>query len=240
MDSRDRQTPAQQARPGERPVVDAGARPIDLAVQTARAALEAPGLPAPAPSRRTPGADALADFFYRPDEQLGEELADLVPESEEQAPTADEPLREFLGFELAGEHYAVELERIREIVKVYSITEVPRAPADVLGVTSVRGEVMPVFDLRRRLRLPRAEGEPERRARVVIVDIGDGSVGLLVDAVESVVRLRGSTIEAPPPGLGANVESEYLVGIGRVEDRMYVLLNLSTVLAGAGSRGGGR
>ena len=143
---------------------------------------------------------------------------------------AEEDPGRILGFLLAGEEYAVELQRIREIVKVPGVTEVPRAPAEIAGVMSVRGEVMPVFDLHKRLGLP-AAAAPTRRSRVVIVDVGEGPVGLLVDGVDQVVRIKPSTIEPPPPGLGAGVETEYLAGIGRLRDRMYVLLNLPAVLA---------
>ena len=145
-----------------------------------------------------------------------------------------------MGFELGSENFAVALEKVREIVKVLSITEVPRAPVDILGIMSVRGEVMPVFNLRRRLRLPASSAVPGRRARVVIVDPGEGPVGLLVDAVDQVVRLRASTIEPPPPGLVAGLEADYLLGIGRHEDRLFVLLNLDTLLPRiAPSRSGG-
>ncbi|MGI5865224.1 MAG: chemotaxis protein CheW [Myxococcales bacterium] len=212
-----------------------------MRTETARDALEDPGLPLPrkapspeapprgADSRASPPADPLAEFFFRPDEGAGEleELAaglEVVPEVEDEVP------RELLGFVLAGEEYAVELDLVREIVKVPAITEVPRAPAEIMGIMSLRGEVMPVFDLHKRLGLP-APAEPSRRACVVIVDLGTGPAGVQVDGVDQVVRLKPSAIEPPPPGLGAGVESEYLSGIGRLKDRMYVLLNLRAVLA---------
>ncbi|HCF61339.1 MAG TPA: chemotaxis protein CheW [Myxococcales bacterium] len=212
----------------------------EVRTETARDALEEPGLPlprrpsspeAPPPrgsdTRASSAIDPLLEFFFRPDEGAGEleELAaglEPLPEAEDEAP------REFLGFVLAGEEYAVELELVREIVKVPAITEVPRAPAEITGIMSLRGEVMPVFDLRKRLGLP-ATAEPSRRARVVIVDLGNGPAGVQVDGVHQVVRLKPSTIEPPPPGLG--VESEYLSGIGRLKDRMYVLLNLRAVIS---------
>ncbi|MFN7134355.1 MAG: chemotaxis protein CheW, partial [Myxococcales bacterium] len=122
------------------------------------------------------------------------------------------------------------------IVKVPPITEVPRAPRDVLGVMSLRGEILPVFDLRRRLGLPPLEGEPSRRARVLVVDAGEGHAGILVDAVAHVVRLKPSGIEPTPQGLGGGVESEYLAGIGRQKNRLYILLDVQAVLARAGGR----
>jgi purine-binding chemotaxis protein CheW len=177
-----------------------------------------------------PGDDPLLEFFYRADESAGE-LADLAPDvAAEGRALPDEAPRELLAFLLAGEDYAVELSRVREIVKVPSITEVPRAPRDVRGIMSLRGDVIPVFDVRRRLGLPPSRGDPSRDARVVIVDVADGRVGVLVDAVAQVVRLRPSTIEPTPPGLGG-AEAEYLAGIGRLKDRFFILLNLDALLA---------
>ena len=174
--------------------------------------------------------DPLDDFFYRPDEP-SDELLDFTAPEDDAPRAADEALREFLAFRLAGEEYAVGLERVREIVKVPVITEVPRAPQDVLGVMSLRGEVIPVFELRRRLGLPIPSGEPGRSARIVIVDLGEGPVGLIVESVSHVVRLKPSTIEATPPGLGGGAESEYLAGIGRQKHQLYILLNVDAVLA---------
>lgn len=172
-------------------------------------------------------ADPLAEFFYREDEIAGAEVD--LPEEEAAPDAPEEPLREYLGIRLADETYALELGQVREIAKVPPITEVPRAPSFVMGVMNLRGEVMPVFDLHRRLGLVR-QAPCNRGSRIVVVETGRGPAGLLVEAVEQVVRLKPSTIETPPPGLGAGVESDYIVGIGRHKDRMFVLLNLLSVL----------
>ncbi len=177
-------------------------------------------------------ADPLDAFFYRPDEDPGE-IPDINADAQP-IPVPEESPRELLSFELAGEEYAVDIHRIREIVKVPPITEVPRAPVDVLGVMSLRGEVIPVFDLRRRLGLPPADDEPSKRARVLVIDAGEGTSGVLVDRVAQVVRLKPSSIEATPQGLGPGVQPEYLAGIGRVKNRMYILLDIRATLANAG------
>ncbi|HEY3447144.1 MAG TPA: chemotaxis protein CheW [Myxococcales bacterium] len=182
-----------------------------------------------------PEADPLEDFFFRQDETAGADV-DLPEEEEAAASEApEEPVREYLGIRLADETYALELGRVREIAKVPPITEVPRAPAFVMGVMNLRGEVMPVFDLHKRLGLVR-HSPCNRGSRIVVVETGQGPAGLLVEAVEQVVRLKPSTIEAPPPGLGAGAESDYIVGIGRQKDRMFVLLNLGSVLGISGAR----
>lgn len=176
--------------------------------------------------------DPLDEFFYRPDEEEID-LPELDTSAGPETP-AEEAQRELLAFELFGEAYAVDIQLIREIVRVPPITEVPRAPADVLGVMSLRGEVLPVFDLRRRLGLPPSEEEPSKRARVLVLDAGEGLVGVLVDRVAQVVRLDPSSIEPTPQGLGTGIQTEFLGGIGRSKDRMFILLDICATLAGAG------
>jgi purine-binding chemotaxis protein CheW len=143
--------------------------------------------------------------------------------------------REVLAFALGDEEYGIDILRLREIIRTRPITEVPRAPAFVLGIISVRGEVLPVIDLRRRLRRPRAV--PGRDARVLIVVRDGEAFGLLVDAVRQVVRLRDEDIEPVPALLGVS-DSEFISGIARPrKDRLVILLELDAVLAF--SAGGG-
>ena len=119
--------------------------------------------------------------------------------------------REVLTFLLGVEEYALDIVRIREILRLRPVTEVPRAPSFVLGVLSVRGEVMPVIDLRRRMGMP--PQEPTKDTRVLIGVQKDEPCGLLVDAVRQVVRMRDEDIEPPPPSVGGT--SEFVAGIGR-------------------------
>lgn len=118
---------------------------------------------------------------------------------------------EFLAFRVADEAYALPLASVREILKLGPITEVPRAPKDVLGIVSVRGRVTTVLDLRTRLRMPTAE--PTKHARVLLVDAGEEVLGLLVDEVLQVYRLRAEEIEIA--GAAQGDLSDYVLGIGR-------------------------
>jgi purine-binding chemotaxis protein CheW len=175
----------------------------------------------------SPAGDPLDEFFWREDE-TAPGLPDLLAPAPAQGSHEREEVRtEWLTFALAGEEYAVELAAVREILKAPSITAVPRAPEHVLGVIMVRGEVIAIFDPRALLGLPR--GTPERRARVLVCDAGDGPCGLLVDSVSQVVRLGPSSIEPKPNGVGAT-SAEYIAGIGREHDRLYILLDLLAVL----------
>lgn len=120
-------------------------------------------------------------------------------------------MREFLGFVVGEECYAFPLSSIREIMRVSSITEVPRGPADVLGIISVRGQVTTLIDLRKCLTMqaPAVSG----RARILLVDHGRETLGLLVDRVLQVYRLREDEVELSSV-LGGD-SSSYVMGIGR-------------------------
>ena len=139
------------------------------------------------------------------------------------------PVREFLTFKLGEELYGVELTRIKEILSPPPITEVPRAPQEVLGVCSVRGLLVTVVDLRRRLRL---EERPfARRTRILLVTADWGEVmGLLVDEVRQVVRLQESEVEMAAAALGGDV-AEYVLGVGRPEGMFIVLLDLKAIVS---------
>jgi purine-binding chemotaxis protein CheW len=139
--------------------------------------------------------------------------------------------RGVLTFVVGGEVYGVEILSIREIIKLREITEVPRAPRFLLGVVTVRGLVLPVVDLRLRLRLD----VPllGRNARILVVMHKGERFGLLVDEVRGVVRFADEQVEPVPTSLAPS-EAPFLSGIGRYpddgEERMVILLSLDAVL----------
>jgi purine-binding chemotaxis protein CheW len=121
----------------------------------------------------------------------------------------DEPAhtgeRQLLVFHAADAAYAVPVECVREIVRVRPITPIPRVGGDVRGVISLRGEIVQVIDLRRRLGL--APIEPTRGSRIVVLDRDGGAAGLLVDGVREVLRVRGEAIAPPSAGETDAVEA---------------------------------
>lgn len=136
--------------------------------------------------------------------------------------------REFLVFVLAGEPYALEVSQIREIVSPPPITPVPRAPREIIGVCSVRGLLVTLLDLRRRLRLE--ERPIGRRSRILLSVSEDGSaVGLLVDEVRQVVRLAPGEIELASAALGGDV-SEHVLGIARPRGDFLLLLDYQALV----------
>jgi purine-binding chemotaxis protein CheW len=137
-------------------------------------------------------------------------------------------LKEYLSFDLAGELYAVELARIREIVSPPPITKVPRAPSHVVGICSVRGLLVTVVDTRRRMRL--VERPFTRLTRILLATLNGGEVvGLIVDEVHQVVRMREQDIELSTSILGGDT-ADHVQGIGRPSGELIVLLDLGSLV----------
>jgi purine-binding chemotaxis protein CheW len=130
--------------------------------------------------------------------------------------------------ELAGEAYGVEIERVQEIIRMQPITRVPNGPAGVVGVTNLRGRVIPVLDLRQRLGL--AQTPPTAQSRIVVAELGDDPVGLIVDGVSEVLQVPADAVE-PPSALVASPESLYLRGVAKVDERLVLLLDLLRLLS---------
>lgn len=186
---------------------------------------QAPQAQQPRAERRAPaGPDPLAGFLARYDDE-----ADATEQPAQRMAEAHDDTERYLAFELCGEAYAASIMDVREILTIRSLTEVPRAPREVLGVVSKRGLVLPVIDLATTLGLR----EPQRRLRtsqrVLVVGEGDRVCGLRVDAVAEVVKMSAAHVEPVPPSLGSR-NAGLLLGLGRVGQTMYILLDLAAVL----------
>lgn len=136
-------------------------------------------------------------------------------------------VRQWLTFSLGAEEYALDILNIREIIKLREITDIPRVPSFLLGIISLRGTIIPVFDLKDRLRLGRAELSPD--SRIVVCRQEDRAAGLLVDRISQVVTLPEHKIE-PPPAVLSGLDRDLVEGVGRHQGRMMILLHLSSVL----------
>ncbi|NCO35341.1 MAG: chemotaxis protein CheW [Armatimonadetes bacterium CG2_30_59_28] len=143
----------------------------------------------------------------------------------EVATTTDE--LQLVVFRLADEEFAVEVGQVQEIVEMLAITRLPRAPHFIKGIINLRGKILPVIDLRERLGLPEQCTEAQR---IVITRLEDQSVGMIVDAVTEVLRIPQATIE-PPPQMVSDVSGAYLRGIGRLDGRLLILMDLTKVLS---------
>lgn len=141
--------------------------------------------------------------------------------------------RQLVVFDLSNESYGVEINAVREIIRVQAVTRVPDAPEYVQGVMNLRGSVIPVIDLRSRFGLEAVEQTDE--SRIVVVDIDGEGIGMSVDAVTEVLRISEASIE-PPSALVSTEESYYIQGIVRLESRLLILLELERVLSEGSAR----
>lgn len=138
----------------------------------------------------------------------------------------------YLTFSLADEHYGLEIVRVQEIVGLIPVTRVPRLPAFVAGVVNLRGKVIPVVDLRLSFGMP-ASAMGERTCIVIVsIERADGTTairGAIVDEVSDVVYFSADQIE-PTPEFGTSVDTSFITGVGRLEERVVLLLDIDRVL----------
>lgn len=142
--------------------------------------------------------------------------------------TEDEQI---VGLELAGECYGMEIGRVQEIIRMQTITPAPNGPACVEGLTNLRGRVIPVVDLRTRFGLS-VDDESHHQSRIVVAELGEHTVGLIVDGVSEVLRVRHD-LEEPPSVRVTSEGSAYLRGVAKPEDRLALLLDPSRILGEA-------
>jgi len=139
----------------------------------------------------------------------------------------DDQLLQLVTFHIGEEEFGVDILKVQEIIRTMDITMVPRAPEFVEGVINLRGKVIPIIDMRRRFHLPIRDHD--KFTRIVVVDIDDMIVGCVVDSVNEVLRIPADTVEPPPP-VAAGIDSEYIRGVGKLDDRLLILLDLDRLL----------
>ena len=154
-------------------------------------------------------------------------LDDVLLSQRDEVKEEEEEQLQLLTFQLGGEEYALNIMDIKEIIRPKETTEVPKTPDYILGIFSLRGTIIPVFDVTLRLGLTRGERGPQNR--IVVVKSREHFFGLYVDSVVQVLDIPLSSIEPPPEILGG-VEGEFLRGIGRIDERLIILLNLDRIL----------
>ncbi|HRP01623.1 MAG TPA: chemotaxis protein CheW [Candidatus Kapabacteria bacterium] len=134
---------------------------------------------------------------------------------------------ELVGFTIANEFFALEINCIREIIKVNDITRVPNTPSYIKGVINLRGKVIPIIDMRHKLNLPPIDYD--KNTRIIILEFNNMIVGIIVDSVREVLRLD-ATVTEPPPVLTKGVTSDYISAIGKMDDKIINILNLTYLL----------
>jgi purine-binding chemotaxis protein CheW len=137
----------------------------------------------------------------------------------------------FLTFFLSGEEYGIEILKVHEIIRMMPITSVPRTESYTKGVINLRGKVIPVVDLR--LKLSMASTEQTDETCIIVVQANRTDIGIIVDRVSEVLDILNEDIENTP-SFGASVNSDYILGIGKSEGRIKILLDIDKVLTNTG------
>jgi len=189
------------------------AQPEAEAIASALVTEDATGPATPVAPADTGGSGAQSLSFF------------AAPAQEQRA--AAEATEHLATFVLDREEYGVDVRQVQEIRRVGEITAVPRAPEFVRGVINLRGRILPVLDLKRKLGL--GEVAVERAARIVVVRVQDRMLGLLVDGASQVLKVPVSRIE-PPPEEVVERGGDYIRGVAKLEDRLIILIDLERVL----------
>ncbi|MDT8441119.1 MAG: chemotaxis protein CheW [Desulfuromonadales bacterium] len=211
----------------EKPVTDADPVAVDEPDVRLPEALP-PAAPAPDPPPAPQPASDPLDRLFAAHDNLGLATEEIYQQA--LAAGSDQGVRDveqYLAFQLGQEEYALDIKQISEIIKARELTEIPRVPDFILGIISLRGVVVPVFDLRQRLRLGKAQ--VTAASRVIVCRVDEAIIGLLVDSINQVVTLAGGRLE-PPPSVLSGLDREMIAGVGRFKGRMVIVLNLPSVM----------
>ena len=161
----------------------------------------------------------MADSNSNPKNQVGDHRA-------KEAAFTDDGLIQLVSFRLGEELFGIDILRVQEINRMVDITAVPQAPSYCEGVINLRGRVIPIIDLRRKLDL--FEAERDKNTRIIVCDVDSGVVGMIVDAVDEVLRIPGSNVE-PAPAVVMSMNSEYIQGVVKLENRLLIFLDISSI-----------
>ncbi len=177
---------------------------------------------------KTPAVPPPAGVAARPVESAAPVVEEAVsvkapsPDSGAAETSVSEPEIEMLSFRLGGEEYAVTVDAVKEVLKTRDLTPVPNAPDHVLGVMALRGPVLPVIDLGKRLGLP--PGKRDEKSRIIVVSVREEDAGIQVDRVTGVVRIPPDAVRPTPETIEHG--AEFLRGIARKDDKLYILLDI--------------
>ena len=141
----------------------------------------------------------------------------------------DTELLQLVGFRLGKEEFAVDILNVNEILKMLEVTEVPNSPDCIEGIVNIRGRIIPVIETRLKLNMQKKEYDKD--TRIMVVETNDKTVGFIVDEVNEVLRISKDITEPPPDLVTANIESDYITSVARLEDRLLILLDLKKLMS---------
>ncbi len=142
--------------------------------------------------------------------------------------TASDSELQLVVFSIGSEEFGVEIMNVQEIIRMTSITRIPQAPDYIKGIINLRGRIIVVINLN--VVLGMQSKEQDENTRIVVASIGDTVMGFVVDAVSEVIRLPEKSVEPAPPVIADKLGTEYVMGVGKLDNRLLILLNLAKVL----------
>ena len=155
-----------------------------------------------------------------------EAILEAQPIEQASVPPEAELGGKYLTFMLNDEEFGIEILKVREIIGVLDITQVPQTTDYVRGVVNLRGKVIPVIDLRTKFKMP--PRDYDEQTCIIVVDVG-AMMGVIVDTVQEVRDIPADHIQ-PPPRIGRTVDASFIRGMGKVNDNVKILLDIDTVL----------
>lgn len=147
--------------------------------------------------------------------------------NEYKAKSESEELFQLVSFKLGSEEFGVDILDVQEINRMNEITKVPQAPEYVEGVVNLRGKVIPIVDLRKRLDMDVRDYDKD--TRIVVVNIEKNTIGMIVDSVSEVLRIPKSAVE-PAPSIISGLDTDYVKGVAKLDDRLLLFLNLNKIM----------
>lgn len=140
----------------------------------------------------------------------------------------DSELLQLVSFMVGTEEFAIPILSVQEINRMMQITRVPQSPPFIEGVINLRGKIIPVMDLRKRFGLGVAENSND--SRIIVVEVHGRVIGFTVDQVNEVLRISAGIVE-PPPAMVCGIDSDYVQGVGKLDDRLLILLDLARLFS---------
>lgn len=142
---------------------------------------------------------------------------------------ADSDLLQLVIFQLGGEEFGVDIMAVQEIIKMPTITAIPQAPEYVSGVINLRGKIIVVINLGKKFNIPSSENNDDYK--VIVVELENQVIGMMVDSVSEVLRIPSTSVDPAPDIIRSGISSNYIQGVGKLDDRLLILLDLRNVLS---------
>jgi len=138
-------------------------------------------------------------------------------------------LIQLVSFLLSNEEYGVEVLKVREIIRMPSITKMPNTPDYVEGIINLRGKVIPIISMRRRFGLP--ESDHDGHTRIMVMDVAGGLTGFIVDGVSEVIRIHSDEIQPPPPMVSGSIDQDFITGVFNHADRLLIIMDVDRMFS---------